>query len=158
MADPGTFGSLLEPLIPNLRRYARSLTHDRDWADDLVQDTLAQAVAKQDRWEPGTNLVAWLMTIMRNKWLDDTKRIRRHGEVEMETAPALQAAERADITAVLASLRVAFAKVPPDFQRILLLAAQGYSKKEMAAIEAIPIGTVGSRTNRGRQMLRALWE
>ena len=60
------FHSLLEAEIPRLRRYARALVRDRDRADDLVQDTLMRALAKQHLWEPGTNLRAWLFTLMHN--------------------------------------------------------------------------------------------
>jgi RNA polymerase sigma-70 factor (ECF subfamily) len=61
------FQDLLEPLIPRLRRYARALTRDAQRADDLVQDTLLRGLIKQDRWEPGTNLRAWLFTLMHNQ-------------------------------------------------------------------------------------------
>ena len=61
------FGRLLEKEIPRLRRYARGLTHDLSRADDLVQDTLVRAIAKQDFWQQGTSLRAWLFTLMHNQ-------------------------------------------------------------------------------------------
>src|SRR5918911_5683212 len=70
------FHKLLEAQIPRLRRYARALTRDAR-ADDLVQDTLLRAIAKQDRWEPGTNLRAWLFTLMHNQHVNNVRRANR---------------------------------------------------------------------------------
>src|ERR1700719_1875625 len=71
------FGRLLEKEIPRLRRYARTLTHDVSRADDLVQDTLVRAIAKQHRWECGTNLRAWLFTLMHNLNVNGVRRNAR---------------------------------------------------------------------------------
>src|ERR1700750_1950214 len=73
------FGDLLEPQIPKLRRYARALTRDTHRADDLVQDTLVRALAKQKHWQPGTNLRAWLFTLMHNQYVNDVRRSARNG-------------------------------------------------------------------------------
>ena len=72
-----SFEVLLEAQIPRLRRYARALTRDQHRADDLVQDTLLRALTKQDRWEPGTNLRAWLFTLMHNQHVNDVRRQNR---------------------------------------------------------------------------------
>src|ERR1044072_4768626 len=71
------FCDLLEPQIPKLRRYARALTRDTHRADDLVQDTLVRALAKQKHWQPGTNLRAWLFTLMHNQYVNDVRRSQR---------------------------------------------------------------------------------
>src|ERR1700747_2262475 len=78
------FYKLLEAQIPRLRRYARALTRDSR-AEDLVQDTLLRAVAKQDRWEPGTNLRAWLFTLMHNQHINNVRRANREaGAIELD--------------------------------------------------------------------------
>ena len=73
------FGRLLEREIPRLRRYARALTHDASRADDLVQETLVRAIAKQHRWQFGTNLHAWLFTLMHNQNVNGVRRCAREG-------------------------------------------------------------------------------
>src|SRR5437763_5428538 len=79
------FHDLLEPQIPRLRRYARALTRDTQRADDLVQDTLLRALIKQDRWEPGTNLRAWLFTLMHNQYVNDVRRANREaGAIDID--------------------------------------------------------------------------
>ena len=68
------FHRLIEQQIPRLRRYARALTRNRDRADDLVQDTLSRALVKEQFWQPGTNLRAWLFTIMHNQNVNNVRR------------------------------------------------------------------------------------
>src|SRR2546421_4254357 len=81
------FGRLVEAEIPRLRRYARALTRDAVRADDLVQSCLARAVAKQHLWQAGTDLRAWLFTILHNQHVNDVRRSVREGiSVEVETA------------------------------------------------------------------------
>jgi RNA polymerase sigma-70 factor, ECF subfamily len=74
-----SFNDLLEQQISRLRRYARALTRNSDRADDLVQDTLVRAVAKQHSWQPDTNLRAWLFTLMHNQYVNDLRRNAREG-------------------------------------------------------------------------------
>jgi RNA polymerase sigma-70 factor, ECF subfamily len=71
---------LVEEQIPRLRRYARALTRNRDRADDLVQDTLSRALIKEQFWQPGTNLRAWLFTIMHNQYVNNVRRDVRRGD------------------------------------------------------------------------------
>ena len=79
------FHRLIEQQIPRLRRYARALTRNRDRADDLVQDTLSRALDKQHLWQPGTNLRAWLLTIMHNQNVNNVRRdVREFTAVEIE--------------------------------------------------------------------------
>ena len=73
------FARLLEAEIPRLRRYARALTRDVARADDLVQSCLTRAVAKQHLWQPGTDLRAWLFTILHNQHVNDVRRSVREG-------------------------------------------------------------------------------
>src|SRR6202045_4088914 len=84
------FVRLLEMEIPRLRRYARALTRDAMRADDLVQDGLTRALAKQHLWQPGTDLRAWLFTILHNQYVNDVRRSVREGShVTFEEGPQL---------------------------------------------------------------------
>ena len=79
------FARLLEAEIPRLRRYARALTRDVARADDLVQSCLTRAVAKQHLWQPGTDLRAWLFTILHNQHVNDVRRSVREGSPRRPT-------------------------------------------------------------------------
>src|SRR5947207_15298347 len=84
------FARLLEAEIPRLRRYARALTRDVSRADDLVQSCLARAVAKQHLWQRGTDLRAWLFTILHNQHVNDVRRgIREGATIELAERPQL---------------------------------------------------------------------
>jgi len=146
----------LEELIPRLRRYARSLTRDETRADDLVQDTLIRAIDKLHLFEPGTNLVAWLFTIMRNihinalrsaKW----ERDQDPADIELPV-PGLQISNLAlrDLARAMSAL--------PDDQRetVMLVAVEGLAYQDAAEIMSVPIGTVRSRLSRARTRLRQL--
>src|ERR1700745_4387356 len=83
------FHRLIEQQIPRLRRYARALTRNRERADDLVHDTLGRALGKEEFWQPGTNLRAWLFTIMHNQNVNTVRRVVREcGVVDMGEIPA----------------------------------------------------------------------
>src|SRR5437762_5002758 len=86
----GDFGKLLEEQIPRLRRYARALTRNAPIADDLVQDCLVRAVAKQHLWQPGTDLRAWLFTILHNQHVNYVRKSSNKGvSVEVEEVTQL---------------------------------------------------------------------
>jgi len=146
----------LEELIPRLRRYARSLTRDETRADDLVQDTLIRAIDKLHLFEPGTNLVAWLFTIMRNihiNALRSAKWERDQDPADLELpVPGLQLSNLAlrDLARAMSAL--------PDDQRetVMLVAVEGLAYQDAAEIMSVPIGTVRSRLSRARTRLRQL--
>ena len=113
------FGRLVEAEIPRLRRYARALTRDAVRADDLVQSCLTRAVSKQHLWQAGTDLRAWLFTILHNQHVNDVRRSVREGiRVEVETAaPFLTMAPNAHAVLELRDLRAdrqASAGAAPD--------------------------------------------
>jgi len=153
------FGRLLEKEIPRLRRYARSSARDGSRADDLVQDTLVRAIAKQHRWQCGTNLRAWVFTIMHNQNVNVVRGSVREGVTVAvdDTSPYLVA--RNDPTGAL-SLRDfdrALARIPVEQRRvILLIGLEGITYEEAAAILDVPIGTIRSRLSRGRESLRKI--
>lgn len=151
------FSDLLEPQIPRLRRYARALTRDADRADDLVQDTLLRALAKQDRWEPGTNLRAWLFTLMHNQYVNDVRRGHRDaGAIDIDdVSAALVATTDPTASRQLYELERALGQLPTEQREVILLVGlEGLSYEDAAAILALPVGTVRSRLSRGREALR----
>jgi RNA polymerase sigma-70 factor (ECF subfamily) len=155
------FARLLEAEIPRLRRYARALTRDVTRADDLVQSCLARAVAKQHLWQPGTDLRAWLFTILHNQYVNDVRRSAREGtkiDVE-EVAPILPVPPNAMPSLELRDLEIAMGKRPHEQRQVILVAGlEGMSYEEIASILQIPVGTVRSRISRGRDQLRRLMD
>jgi RNA polymerase sigma-70 factor, ECF subfamily len=155
------FGRLLEQEIPRLRRYAFALTRDMSRADDLVQDTLVRAIAKQGCWQWGTNLRAWLFTLTHNQNVNGVRRSAREGmAVEFDDKwPFPIAATDTAAGLSLRDLDRALARICEEQRRvILLIGLEGMSYQEAAAILDVPIGTVRSRLSRGRESLRTLMD
>jgi RNA polymerase sigma-70 factor (ECF subfamily) len=155
------FTWLLQNEIPRLRRYARALTRDAARADDLVQSCLVRAIAKQHLWEPGTDLRAWLFTILHNQNVNEVRRSVREGiRVAVEdVAPLLTMAPRAGPSLQLRDLERAIRLLPEEQRQVILLVGlEGMRYEEVAAVLDIPIGTVRSRLSRGREMLRRLMD
>jgi len=145
--------------IPRLRRYARALTRNATKADDLVQDTLSRALQKQDLWQPGTDLRAWLFTIMHNQNVNQVRRdIRDKGQVELEaSSQGLVATTDPTASRQLHELELALGKLPEDQRQVILLVGlEGMSYEQAAAILKVPVGTIRSRLSRGRDALRQL--
>jgi len=151
--------------IPRLRRYARVLTRDATGADDLVQDTLARAWEKRRLWRAGTDLRAWLFTIMHNVFVNQLARARSDARtVSLEAiengAPAQTQADGGPIDRI-ALLEVArqLDRLPSDQREVLILAAvEELRYDEIAVALGIPIGTVMSRLSRARDKLRRMSE
>src|SRR5919199_3736681 len=114
------FARLLEAEIPRLRRYARALTHDATRADDLVQSCLTRAVAKQHLWQPGTDLRAWLFTILHNQHVNDIRRAaREENNVPIdEIAPVASVQANAINVLELRDLESALAKLPAEQRQV----------------------------------------
>ena len=143
--------------IPRLRRYARALVGDRYLADDLVQDTLERAWNKFYLWRPGSDLRAWLFTIMHNVFVNETRRRRYQMEQLMEEvpqvavrAPQSEQLELRDVDRALRALPVEQREV------VLLVAVEQFSYEEVSGALDIPIGTVMSRLSRARERMRHL--
>ena len=152
------FARMLEAEIPRLRRYARALTRDIVRADDLVQSCLTRAVAKQHLWQYGTDLRAWLFTIMHNQHVNDVRRGLREGNyVELTEASTLVVESNAVPTLELRDLETAIGKLPPEQRQVILLVGlEGMAYEEVAKVLKVPVGTVRSRLSRGRDQLRLL--
>jgi RNA polymerase sigma-70 factor (ECF subfamily) len=157
------FSKLLEQQIPGLRRYAFALQRsDRSRADDLVQDTLVRAIAKQHLWKPGTNLVGWLVTLMHNQNVNDVRRLvarEGFGHAVGDFPNTLASVSDTSSSLQLRDLERAMVRLPLDQREIILLVAlEGMSYEAVAKLVGIPIGTVRSRLSRGRMMLRQLMD
>jgi RNA polymerase sigma-70 factor (ECF subfamily) len=153
------FGHLLENEIPRLRRYARALTRDATRADDLVQSCLVRALAKSHLWQVGTDLRAWLFTILHNQHVNDVRRSVREGiTVPVEdVAPLLTVQSTQGASLQLRDLDRALSRLPEEQRQVLLLVGlEGMRYEEVAAVLAVPVGTVRSRLSRGRDTLRRL--
>ena len=143
-------------LIPRLRRYARALAGDRVAADDLVQDTLERAWAKFHLYRRGTDLRAWLFTVMHNVFVNQLRALRPSAPLDEEMPELAQPARETD-TLVLRDLDAAIRRLPPDQREVLLLVAlEEMSYDEAAGALGIPIGTVMSRLARAREKLRSM--
>ena len=153
------FTRLLEIEIPRLRRYARALTRDVARADDLVQSCLIRAIAKQHLWQPGTDLRAWLFTILHNPHVNDVRRSVREGvSVPIEDMPAVLTVQSNAMSKLeLRDLETAIAQLPEEQRQVILMVGlEGMRYDEVADILGVPIGTVRSRLSRGRDALRVL--
>ena len=155
------FSYLLETQISPLRRYARALLRDANRADDLVQDTLVRALAKQHLWQPGTNLRAWLFTLMHNQHVNVVRQSLREGmTVDVEDAAGtLVATSDPAAFRQLSELETAIAGLPVEQRQvILLIGLEGIRYDEAAVVLGIPVGTVRSRLSRARGSLRRLFD
>src|SRR5690349_6991505 len=155
------FHRRLEGEIPRLRRYARALTRNAARADDLVQETLVRALRKEHLWQAGTDLRAWLFTIMHNQNVNDVRRaIRDAATVDLENCSAsLTATTDPTASRQLCELDHALAQLHEDQRQVILLVGlEGLSYEDAAAILDVPIGTIRSRLSRGREALRKLMD
>src|SRR5215469_9444860 len=144
--------------VPSLRAFAISLCGNIDRADDLVQETLLRALAHIDSFEPGTNMPAWLFTILRNLFRSDYRKRRREVEDDDGSyAETLKSQPEQSCRLEFEELPGALAKLPADQREALILVgASGLSYEEAAQICGCPIGTIKSRVNRARGRLAEL--
>ena len=143
-------------LIPRLRRYARALVGDRSTADDLVQDTLERAWAKLHLYRRGTDLRAWLFTVMHNVHVNRVRSSRTTDPLDDEIPELAQRAPQNDALLVR-DLDRAIARLPAEQRAVLLLVTlEEMSYDQVARTLGIPIGTVMSRLSRAREKLRAM--
>ncbi len=145
--------------IPALRRYARALTGDSWSSDDLVQDTLERACSKWRLWAAGSDLRAWLFTLMHNLFANQVRRSFRQagsGSVDIEELAQELVAPEVNLGAAL-DLQRCLLRLPPDQREALLLVSlEDMSYAEVARVTGVPIGTVMSRLSRARRRLQAL--
>jgi RNA polymerase sigma-70 factor (ECF subfamily) len=144
--------------IPSLRAFAISLTGNIDQADDLVQEAMVRGLTYINQFQPGTNIEAWLFTILRNQFHTFYRKRRREVEdPDGGTAARLAVPPEQDGHVDLDDLKSALAQLPIDQREALLLVGpQGFSYEEAAAICGARIGTIKSRVNRARTRLAEL--
>jgi RNA polymerase sigma-70 factor, ECF subfamily len=154
--DPIVHDAMLEA-IPRLRAFAISLCRNADQADDLVQETLLRSCASISSFSPGTNMSAWLFTILRNLFYSECRRRRRtfeslddHLETLTEQPAQFARTEYLELRAALSRLRA------KDREVLVLVGASGFSYAEVAKICGCAVGTVKSRVHRGRARLAQL--
>lgn len=145
-------------MIPALRAFAWSLSHNASDADDLVQDTLIKAWTNRDKFEIGTNLRAWLFTILRNTYY--TTVVRRRREVRDEDgvyAATLTSAANQDWSVAVSAMEQALQRLPDEHREALVLVGgAGLTYEEAAEVCGCALGTIKSRVNRARNRLLKL--
>ncbi|MEA2877003.1 MAG: hypothetical protein QOF14_2199 [Hyphomicrobiales bacterium] len=144
--------------VPSLRAFAISLSGNIDRADDLVQETLLRAIANIDSFQPGTNMSAWMFTILRNLFRSEYRKRRREVEdTDGSYAESLKSQPEQSSRLEFQEFRTALAKLPPDQREALILVgASGFSYEEAASICDCAVGTIKSRVNRARTRLADL--
>ncbi len=152
---------VIEELIPRLTRYARVLTRDPVAADDLVQECLTRALGKLHLWEEGTDLRAWLFTILHHQYVSLTRRqARQSAGAELQKSyrsPAVSPNQTMRLE--LRDLERALAALPEEQRSVILLVGlEGMRYDEAASLVNLPVGTVRSRVSRGRETLRKMTE
>lgn len=159
-SDQATIVLAVEAEIPRLRRFARAMVRDPALADDLVQECLERALSRMHLWKPGTNLRAWLFTILRNLHINAIRRRQNHVDIDGEGQGDIGAAAGTQITRLeLRDLRRALQRLPAEQRDVVLLVGlEGISYGEAAEILGISIGTVKSRLSRGRRVLRLMMD
>jgi RNA polymerase sigma-70 factor (ECF subfamily) len=150
---------LIAAEIPRLRRYARALLHDPDRADDLVQETLLRGLDKFRLYRSGTDLRAWLFTIMHNQYVNSVRRSVKRGEAIVVEKIHLLSPPAQTHRLELRDLDRAIQRLPGDQREtLLLIALEGMKYEEVARICNVPTGTVRSRLNRAREAVRRMVE
>ena len=157
LSDP-EFKKQLALVIPHLRAFGRSLSGNRDTADDLVQETLLKAWAARKRFQAGTNMRAWTFIILRNLFLSQMRRARFKGEWDDLVADRVLAAPASqDKHVELADMQRALMRLPqPQREALILVGAGGFAYEEAAEICGVAVGTIKSRVARGRVALETL--
>jgi len=152
------FRDALVGLLPHLRAFARGLCGKADRADDLVQDTVLRAWSARDSFAPGTNLKAWVFTIMRNHFLNDLRRDRSEGQLDDDVVESLLVTNpEQEETLGMTDIQRALERLPAIHREALLLVgASGFTYEEAAHVCGVRVGTVKSRVSRGRVMLSEL--
>lgn len=152
------FRQQLISAIPKLRAFALSLAAHADHADDLVQETLMKAWHHQASFQQGTNIKAWLFTILRNEYFSQLRKRKREVEdADGNYAAGVMTPGGQEAQLDMAELRIALQQLPDDQREaVVLVGASGFSYQEVAEICGVPVGTIKSRVNRARGKLAVL--
>lgn len=159
--DLADFKAAVVEYVPALRRYARALVQDPEGADDLVHDAVLKAIEKNHLWKRGTNLKAWLFTILHNHFINQYRRHAvRPPQLPLEDHEHYLANDGNQSGHVeLQQLKTALHRLPDDQRAVVMLVSiQGLSYEEAAEIAGVPLGTIRSRLSRARQTLKRALE
>jgi RNA polymerase sigma factor (sigma-70 family) len=161
MTRSDAFEHRLGALLPQLRRFAFSLSREPGDADDLAQRTVERALRARDQWQEGTRLDAWLYRIMRNIWIDEGRARSRQARVVRPLEDGEDAGfdprPGQDAAIDLARVMAAMARLPDEQREVVaLILVEGFGYREAAELLDLPIGTVSSRLVRGRTALLAM--
>jgi RNA polymerase sigma-70 factor (ECF subfamily) len=150
------FHDLLVALLPKLRVQALALTRNRAAAEDLVQDAVANALAAQDSFTPGTNFAAWMHRILRNRFISTLRKQRETTDIEDLPTSAFAVGAAHEDRMVLKELSRALGRLPADQREALFMVVlQGLSYEEVASATGCAVGTAKSRVFRARRQLQA---
>lgn len=141
--------------LPAMRAFAVSLTRNASLADDMVQDALVKAWSNLDKFQPGTNMRAWLFTILRNTYYSNRRKAKREvADADGSITAGLSRKPDHDGRLNLMDFETAFAKLPEEQREALVLVgASGFAYEEAAETCGVAVGTIKSRVNRGRAKL-----
>ena len=152
----GEFHAQLVALVPKLRIQALALTRNRAAAEDLVQDAVANALAAQDSFTPGTNFAAWMHRILRNRFISTLRKQRETTDIEDLPSSAFAVSAPHEDRMVLKELSRALGRLPADQREALFMVVlQGMSYEEVAEATGCAVGTAKSRVFRARRQLQA---
>ena len=152
----GEFHTQLVALVPKLRIQALALTRNRAAAEDLVQDAVANALAAQDSFTPGTNFAAWMHRILRNRFISTLRKQRETTDIEDLPSSAFAVGAAHEDRMVLKELSRALGRLPADQREALFMVVlQGMSYEEVAEATGCAVGTAKSRVFRARRQLQA---
>jgi RNA polymerase sigma-70 factor (ECF subfamily) len=152
------FGEQVGTLLPRLRRFARALTRHPQDADDLVQLAVERALTRSKQWRPDSSLTNWMLAIVRNAWIDETRSRRRRNAVLASENEAVEVGDTGtDRDIEWWSIQSALGRLPEE-QRlaVALVLVEGLSYREAAQVMDVPIGTLTSRLARGRLALQSI--
>jgi RNA polymerase sigma-70 factor, ECF subfamily len=151
------FDSDLRDILPRLRVYALALTHDRDRADDLVQQTAVKALVGRKSFRPGTNFGGWLFRIQRNEFISELRRARPTVSLEDPAAQTKSHAPLQENGLIMREFMAAFRQLSDARRQALLFATvDGQPYDQIARHAGVTVGAIKSRVRRGREMLAHL--
>jgi len=151
------FNELIIEQIPRLRRYARALVGERARADDLVQDTLERAWSRFHLWQHGSNLRAWLFTVMHNIFVNQYRSSDRGRTTAIDDTIEIAVRDGSDDAMQMRDLHRSLAQLPDDYREVILLVGvEQLTYEEASDVLRVPLGTVMSRLSRARERLHAL--
>jgi RNA polymerase sigma-70 factor (ECF subfamily) len=155
MVENDEFKTGLIENLPHLRAFAHLIARNHATAEDLVQDTVVRALAKRHQFAPGTNLKAWLIIIMRNRFYNLMRKSSHKAEVSVENLAEMRSVDGGQDAAVeIAEFKAALNRLSESHREALILVgASGYSYEEAGEIVGVPTGTIKSRVSRARAEL-----